>query len=269
MDDSSLAPEPRAAERKPGEPNPVRGLITSIRTRILSGLLLALPIVITLWIIYWLYSTLQGLVLNPLARLINGSVFANRARQELPFWWDNVVAPLTAIVLVLAFLYFLGYLVRTRLARAVDWVLLRVPLVTIVYKAVRNVFQALEDQGQGNRFKRVVLVAFPHPGSRALAFVTKSLQDAETQKTILCVCVLTGVMPPAGFTLFVPEEDVINVDWSVNQTLQTILSGGITAPSSIRYFGPSHAPLTAGPIIDMKGHPIDTHPAVEAHRSPD
>ncbi|MCA1684504.1 MAG: DUF502 domain-containing protein, partial [Planctomycetia bacterium] len=128
-----------------------------------------------------------------------------------------------------------------------------------IFKAVNNVFQSLGKQLQGDKsFKRVVLVTFPHPGMRSLAFVTNSLLDAATGKTILCVCVLTGVMPPAGFTLFVPEEDVTDIDWSVNQTIQVILSGGLTSPATILYSQGVHVPPT-GPIVDPLGHPIPSH----------
>ena len=104
----------------------------------------------------------------------------------------------------------------------------------------------------------MVLVEFPHPGSKALGFVTKTLRDASTEKTILCVCVLTGVIPPAGFTLYVPEEDVTDVDWSVNQALQAIISGGINTPSVIHYTEGLRIP-PHGPIVNEKGHPIP-HP---------
>ena len=91
----------------------------------------------------------------------------------------------------------------------------------------------------------------------ALAFVTNTLRDATTDRTILCVTLLTGVMPPSGFTLFVPEENVTDIDWSMNQTLQAILSGGITAPASIHYFEGVRVAST-GPILDPQGHPILT-----------
>jgi uncharacterized membrane protein len=94
---------------------------------------------------------------------------------------------------------------------------------------------------------------------RALAFVTNELRDATTDRTILCVCVLTGVVPPAGFTLFVPEESVTDVDWTVNQTLQAILSGGISAPAAVHFFRGLDVSQAAGPIIDPHGHPIETH----------
>jgi len=244
-------PEATTGEPAAAQPGTLRAVAGAIRTRVLSGLVLALPIAITIWILYWLYSTLQALVLGPLARWIGPE------NPELPFWWERVTAPLIAVALAFLLLYFLGYLVHSRLANAIDWTFSRVPFVTIIYKAVRNVFQSLASLDHDQRFRRVVLVEFPCPGSRALAFVTKSLQDGATEKTILCVCVLTGVFPPTGFTLFVPEENVVELDWTVNQTLQAILSGGITSPAAIRYYPGPPFPDGTGPIIDTHGHPFE------------
>ncbi len=121
---------------------------------------------------------------------------------------------------------------RSWVYRTLDWFLLHVPVVATIYRAVRNVVESLGSQFQGGAdFKRVVLVEFPHPGMRSLGLVTNSLQDVTTGRTILTVCVMTGLMPPAGFTLFVPEESVTNIAWNVNETLQAIISGGITAPT--------------------------------------
>ena len=206
----------------------------TFQARIVAGLLLALPIAVTSWIIYQLYSTLQTLVLDPVARLVQIAAGTGLLRG-LPVWWERYFAPFIAVGMVLVALYFLGIFARSRAARALDWVLLHLPVVSVVFRAVRNVFKSLDDSRKGTGFKRVVLVPFPHPGSKALAFVTKSLRDADTQRTILCVCVLTGVVPPTGFTLFVPEEDVIDIDWTVHETLESIVSGGITAPSVIRF----------------------------------
>ena len=227
-------------------------MVQVVRARILSGLIAALPIALTVFIVHWLYVTAQTALTWPI-RFV---------RYELGNYglsatvWDAYVAPVIAVALILFFLYTLGLFVRSRLLRAVDWVLLRVPIVGTIFKAIRNVFESLGHQLQGNAgFKRVVLVEFPNPGMRSLAFVTNTLRDATTDKTILCVTVLTGVMPPSGFTLFVPEEKVTDIAWSMNETLQAILSGGITSPGSIHYYEGIRVPPT-GPIIDPTGHPI-------------
>ena len=86
--------------------------------------------------------------------------------------------------------------------------------------------------------------------------MTNSLRDATTGRNILTVCVMTGVMPPTGFTLFVPEESVTNIAWNINETLQAILSGGITTPPTIHYFEGLSTPLPpgGGPIVDPQGN---------------
>jgi uncharacterized membrane protein len=228
-------------------------VLSSFRSRVLSGLIFSLPIVITFWIIYWLFMTLEQFLLNPLAGLINrihAWMRHSPALQELdlPQWWYNVGSPFLAILLALAILYLLGLFFSSWVSRTLEWFLLHVPIVATIYRAVRNVVESLGSQLRGGgEFKRVVLVPFPHPGSRCLGLVTNSLRDATTGRTILTVCVLTGLMPPAGFTLFVPEDSVTNIAWSVNETLQSILSGGITAPSTIHYFEGLPAPLPTSP----------------------
>lgn len=245
-------PEFSAPKPKPGKTGPVHALVSAVRARILSGLIAALPIALTFFIVHWLYVTATA-VLTPLIEGVR-VVFGRHGLSARV--WYQVVSPAVAVVLVLGFLYMLGLFVRTRVLRSIDWVMLHVPVVNTIFKAVNNVFQSLGQQLQGQQtFKRVVLVEFPHPGMRSLAFVTNTLRDATTDRTILCVCVLTGVMPPAGFTLFVPEERVTDIDWSMNQTLQAILSGGITAPAAIHYFQGINVPPT-GPIVDAEGNPI-------------
>jgi uncharacterized membrane protein len=226
--------------------NGARTFWGDFRSRVVSGLFLALPIVITFWIIYWIYHTLRLYLLDPIARFIQ-YLRSTGTLESPPQWWDDYAAPVVALLLVLIFLYLLGLLVQSRLSQLIDSVLLRVPLVTTIYAAVRNLFAALDRQRQQtSQFKRVVLVEFPQPGMRSLGIVTNTLHDATTGRSIVCVCVLTGVMPPTGFTLFVPEESVTDLPWSVNEMIQAIVSGGITVPQTIDYFPkPAERPAVA------------------------
>jgi uncharacterized membrane protein len=242
-------------------PNPFspRFLFSPVRNQLISGLIFSLPIVITFWIIYWIFLTLERFLLNPVAALIHRIIAWMRnypffAELELPGWWYNVASPVLAIVLMIMILYMLGLFLRSWVYRTLDWFLLHVPIVATIYRAVRNVVNSLGSQFRGGAdFKRVVLVPFPHPGMRSLALVTNSLRDVTTGRTILTVFVLTGVMPPAGFTLFVPEESVTSIAWSVNETLQAILSGGITAPPTIHFSEGVAAPphSVAAAVIDV------------------
>jgi uncharacterized membrane protein len=273
MDSHAALPPPKrdpefsiSAER-PAKRLGLRATFLDIRKRVSSGLILALPIVITIWIMYWILMTLQRFLLDPLA------IVANRVQAwmrnatalndlNLPEWWYKFASPVLALLLAVLALYVLGLVFRSWLYRTVDWALAHVPVVATIYKAVRNVVQSAGTQFRsGGEFKRVVLVSFPHPGMRSLGLVTNTLRDATTGQTILTVCLLTGVMPPSGFTLFVPEDEVTNIDWNVNETLQAILSGGLTSPGTIHYFHGLSTPLPVGggPILDSRGQviPVD------------
>jgi uncharacterized membrane protein len=263
-----LVPDAKAGGARSWTP---RAVFVSLRTQLISGLIFTLPIVITFWIVYWIFMTLERFLLDPAADVIHrihGWMRNYPAFQELrlPDWWYNIASPVLAIVLMLVILYGMGLFFRSWVYRTLDWLLLHVPIVATIYRAARNVVNSLGSQLRGGAdFKRVVLVPFPHPGARSLAFVTNSLHDVTTGRTILTVCVLTGLMPPAGFTLFVPEESVTNIAWSANDTLQAILSGGITAPSTIHFFEGLSAPLQdiGGALVDVQGHTLQSVRAAE------
>jgi uncharacterized membrane protein len=225
-------PDPQAASA----PGGLRGAWHRIRGRILGGLMLVLPILITLWVIHWLYSTLEKYVIDPLALLVLWKVRGSQPDTNLPFWFETYAAPLIGILIALVLLYGLGFFAHSRLRRVINWFLLRVPVISIVYNAVHKVFQALDKQPGRRRPQRVVLVEFPHPGMRVPAFVTSTCRDIETRKVILCVYVPTTPVPTSGYFLMVPEEEVTELNWSPEQALQTIISAGLTTPPEVRYF---------------------------------
>lgn len=263
--DRAPATEPVPGQPVPPGPHPAPGdarrpsLWQLFRNRLIGGLIFALPIAITFSIVYWLLLTLERFVLNPLATLTTRLQAYFRhypALEYLPDWWYDVASPLLAIFLGVATLYFLGLALRSWVYRSVEWFLMRVPVINTIYRAVRNVVVSLGSQFQGGAgFQRVVLVEFPHPGVRSLGLVTNSLRDVTTGRTILTVYIMTGFMPPAGFTLFVPEESVTNIAWNVNETLQAIISAGLTTPPTLHYFEGLRTPLPpgGGPIVDAHG----------------
>jgi uncharacterized membrane protein len=200
---------------------------------------------IPFWIVIQLYLTLQSVVILPVTWIIRKVIGAENL-QGLPGWWENFASPVIAISCVLALLYFLGLFVSTSLARAIDWVMLKVPLVTSIYQAVRGVFQSLGSPKGGSKFKRVVSIPYPSPELRVPGFVMKSMRDIGTGRTILSVFVPFAPLPTSGFVLLVPETDVVDLGWSVNEAMQGIVSGGLSMPNSIR-FTAEHA---TGPGVD-------------------
>lgn len=207
-----------------------------VRQRILGGLMLVLPILITLWFIHWLYSGLEHSVIDPLAKLILWQVGRRQPDTELPFWFEKFAAPLIAILIVLVVLYVLGFIVHSRLRRVIDSIMLRVPGIAVIYDGLRKVLQFMDKQPGQQRPRRMVLVAFPHPGMKVPGFVTGTCRDVQTQKMILCVYVPTTPVPTSGFFLLVPEEEAIELNWTAEESLQAIISAGLTAPPQVSYF---------------------------------
>ena len=222
-------------------PTALRSAWHSILGRILGGLMLVLPVLITFWLVYQLYSALEKYLIGPLARLVLWKVRQGQPDADLPAWFENYAAQLIGVIVVLLLLYGLGFFVNSRVRGAINAVMLRMPGLSVVYNAVRQVFQTLDRQRGQERPQRVVLVPFPHPGMKTPAFVTSSCRDIESGKVILCVYVSTTPVPTSGYFLMIPEEDVVEPSWSSEQTLQTIISGGLTAPPEVRYFKPGPA----------------------------
>jgi len=214
-------------------PEPKWSLITAIRNRIIEGLLLALPFAITFWIIDWLYQTFRVLILDAIILRV---VYIAWPEVDPPAYFVKFVAPAIAILIVLFGLCILGMFVHSRIHRFVDWVVMHVPGVTVIYASVRKMFATLQSQRQAQKFQRVVLVPFPHPGMKVPAFVTSSCMDVATGKKILCVYVPTTPIPTSGYMLLLPEEEVTEVSWSLDATLQAIMSGGISVPENVEYF---------------------------------
>ncbi len=244
----SIPGNPEVSIPQPGSaPASLRLAWLSIRSRILGGVVLVLPIAITIWLIYWVYLLLDQWVIDPLARLLL-KLWGDQSEVQLPYWFEKFAAPAMAVCIALLLLYLLGFFINSRLRRAFDWVLLRVPVISTVYDAVRKVFGALEMQPGKQRAQRLVLVEFPHPGMKVPAFVTSTCRDIATQKVILCVYVPTTPVPTSGYFLLVPESSVTDLNWGTEQSLQAIISAGFTAPPDVSYYS--------------------TRPAIETHVAP-
>jgi uncharacterized membrane protein len=226
--DPSTGPSPSA---KPGPLAP-----RTIRDRIVGGLILVLPVVFTLWIIHWLYSLFELKVIDPLVALLLIKLHWTTSGAPLPYWFETFGAPIIAIILVLVLLYTLDFFADTRFHTGVRWALRRVPIFSQIYSPMQQIFQSLEQKPEQQQQLRMVLVTFPHPGVKLPAFVTGRCRDIESGKFVLCVYVPTTPVPTSGFFLLVPEEEVTELNWNTEQTLQAVMSGGLACPSEVSYF---------------------------------
>lgn len=226
--DSVPAVSGQEAKPKPEKPNEWRRL----RNRLITGLFVLLPIYITYVIVKWLYETLYNYAIGPIAAFIREYTFKDAA---IPGYFLYGLSVVLAMFVVLSILMIAGVFAKSRLLSVAEWFLHKVPGVNTIYRVVSNVVDAISKSAETPDFKRVVLIEFPHPGLKAPAFVTSECTETTTGKTILCVYVPTTPVPTSGYMLLVPEESVVALDWNLEETLQAVVSGGITVPKKVTW----------------------------------
>jgi uncharacterized membrane protein len=212
-----------------------------------SGMLVLVPVGVTLLVMRWLFSWVAGL-LRPVVRSVTSRLELLHWIQALPDAYVNVCVSVLALLLLLVLLYLVGvlgqHIIGRRLLGALDKVWLKIPLARSVYAATKQVMETLS-QPQGGAFKSVVLVEFPGPGLRAVGFLTGYVHDA-TGRRYAKVLIPTTPNPTTGFLELVPEEKVTMTDLEFEDAFKMIISGGIISSGDLfkprQELAPGNAP---------------------------
>lgn len=214
----------------------------SIRGRVVAGILLIIPIVVTLWLVGIIYR----IALSTGSWLLNMGTFALNYTFKLNLigkfnpadatWYESTIA----VVLTVVMLYMIGWLganaVGRRIIEFAETLLERIPFVDTVYSSLKRMVRALSggDDAEENA-KRVVLIDFPSDNMMAMALMTNIITDASTGRRYATVFVPTTPNPTSGYMEIVPLERVTPTDMSVQMGLSTIISGGAAAPERIAF----------------------------------
>lgn len=198
-----------------------------IRKYLLAGLFTLLPLVVTLWILKGIFTTLVGIFRGPLTWA------AHQIHMPDPPTWELALFSALGTILVLLLV---GSLVGNFIGRQVlawlDELMMHVPVVKTIYGATRQLMGAIQS-GQGGSFKEVVLVEWPYPGSYTLGFVAS--RDCSWAiphgETMIAVYVPTSPNPTSGYVVMIEASRVRPVDLSANQALTWAVSGGVVAPA--------------------------------------
>jgi uncharacterized membrane protein len=198
-----------------------------IRNRLISGLFVLVPLVITVGVIRITAGAMASL-LTPFVRLFLG--------PEHPALEAAIAIAAFVLLVYLAGLV-TAYLIGRRLVAVGEALILRIPLVGSLYAGTKQIVKTLAPAGR-DAFKSVVMVEFPRPGVRSLGFVTGGGRGSDGRAT-LRVFVPTAPNPTSGFLLFVDEGEAVPSSLSVEEAFRLVVSGGVLAP------GPANGP--AGP----------------------
>jgi uncharacterized membrane protein len=188
----------------------------------LAGLLVFLPVVITLWFLGWVIGLMDGLLDVLPARL--------HPNSYLPF-----AIPGLGAVFTIALILFLGVLTRgvatRRFLAAWDKVFVQIPIFRGVYTAVQKLVQTFLGQSQTNR--QVVMIEYPRKGIYTVGFAMgRAWHELEkkNETPLVNVFVPTTPNPTSGFYLLVPTNEVAPLNMSMEEALKLITSGGLITP---------------------------------------
>jgi uncharacterized membrane protein len=214
-----------------GEEGPAHhtGLGTRLRNYFLTGLVVVGPITITLYIAWYIIHSFDVWVKPYIPKIYNPDNY-------LPF-----ALPGAGLLFVIIMLVLIGALAANLIGRwlisAGEMMLDRMPIVRGVYKALKQIFETVvPTAGAENPFQKVALMEFPSPGIYALVFVTGTAA-AEIARVapgddLIAVFMPTHLMPPSGFTVFVPRSKVTLLDMTAEDAAKIILSAGMVTPES-------------------------------------
>lgn len=198
---------------------------------LLTGLLVWLPLAITVWVLSWLLGALNGVfeaLLAATETVLPVSMHANIERlRQIP----GLGIGLLVIGLLLTGM-FAANMFGQFWFRQWDRLMGQIPIVKSIYNSVKQVSDTLFSSS-GNAFREAVLVQYPRPGSWTIAFVTgRPGGEVAThlQGEFVSVYVPTTPNPTSGFFLMMPRADVVDLAMSVDEALKYVISMGVVAP---------------------------------------
>lgn len=219
-----------------------------LRGLFLTGLLTLLPIWLT-WVVakfvFVLLSDLSRPLIDPM--LQNLALIAPEALGWLAQAWVKTAIGLIA---TLGVILLAGWLARRMLGqRMLRWfeaLIGRIPLANTIYGSSRKLLDILQTKPDGTQ--RVVLIDFPHTEMKTLGFVTRVMREQGTGRELAAVYVPTTPNPTSGYLEIVPVEKMTPTDWTVDQAMSFIISGGAVAPETIPFTAPGAVPSTAASV---------------------
>lgn len=195
---------------------------TLVKKYLLTGLLVLVPLVITLWVLSFVIGILdQSLLLLPAA--------------WHPDYLLGMHFPGLGVILTVGTVLLTGLLVRNvfgqQLLEYWDGLLRRIPFVNAIYISVKQVSDTLLS-GSGNSFRKVLLVRYPHAQAWSMAFLTSvpgDVREAVGDEEYVGVFVPTTPSPVNGFYFFVKKSETIELEISVDAAFKAIVSMGVVS----------------------------------------
>ena len=188
-----------------------------LRRQFIAGIIVTIPIGVTVWLVIWIFTSIDG-ILQPAVSSILGRTI-----------------PGLGFVILIVLVYLVGVMasnfVTRRLVNYGQSLLSRIPIVRPIYSSIKQIADSFSASGKAG-FKQVVIAEDPMKGTRTIGFVTNESLDKAGNR-LLYIFIPTAPNPTSGFLQIVKEENVIQVDTSVDDAMKMVVSAGKVLPGEI------------------------------------
>lgn len=201
----------------------MKGIFRHMRAKAVAGILLILPVGITLFALQFIFRAVDGIFAQPVANILSHLV-----QRE-------VTIPGLGFLFFLILIYVAGVIATNVVGRGFAYLTDRfftfIPLAKNIYSAAKQLTIAFTPERR-ETFRQTVFVEFPKTGSHTIGFATNELTDSEG-KTFVSVFIPTTPNPTSGYMLLVPKERAIPSTLKVEDAIKSVMSGGFALPTRI------------------------------------
>lgn len=191
----------------------LRSLPRCIITYLVHGIIIIIPLAVTLWVLIWVFNVVDGI----LAPIIT--------------WGFGRPLPGVGFIVIITTVVLIGYFgLKFGHRRVFDFFetqIIRVPVVGSIYGGAREMLESF-NATSNSKFLEVIFMEFPRKGIYTVGFVTKEAEDKDGRK-VLNVFIPTAPTPAGGFLQIVPESEIIHTSMSISDAMKLIVSmGGVS-----------------------------------------
>lgn len=206
-----------SARRKKINEDKIKTKFETLRSMFITGLVTILPVAITLWIIFKIFSIGDNIL---------GGMIKSGTGVHIP----GFGLLLTLIIIVLVG-YFINSFIGKQIKHKVEKTLLKIPLLNLIYKPIKEVVDNLSKKSSEN-FQKVALVHFPDERGDSIGFITKEniMMLGEMRSAIF---VPTTPNPTSGFLLYIKKENYVVLDIPIDVALKSVISLGSISPDLV------------------------------------
>ncbi|MBN2364639.1 MAG: DUF502 domain-containing protein [Calditrichaeota bacterium] len=197
----------------------VSKLKNNIKSNLIPGIIVVVPLVISLIVLRWLINFFDSLIQPALKNYI------------------HIYIPGLGILVSLIFIYLVGLSTKNyfgnKLVQVGEWIVVRIPVAKTVYLAVKQIITTITSR-EKKKTQKVVMIEYPGKDLYSLGLYNGLVEDPVNNRVMGSILVITSINPTSGFTVLVPVKNIRLTDLTVEQMMRFVVSGGLVIPEKLK-----------------------------------